>query len=63
MNPEHIQRNSDPAVPPGIGSSVFKEQPVALGIANNDYAIVEDGLEEGEEIALCDPFETQTSEE
>jgi multidrug efflux pump subunit AcrA (membrane-fusion protein) len=34
----------------------FKERQVIVGQANNDYVIIESGLEEGEEIALSNPY-------
>ena len=33
----------------------FNQRPVKVGKKNSDYAIVEDGLKEGERVALRDP--------
>ncbi len=35
----------------------FKERKVTVGLANNDYIIIEEGLEEGDKVALSDPFQ------
>ena len=34
----------------------FKRQDVKLGASNTDFAIVTEGLEENDELALADPF-------
>lgn len=34
----------------------FKKETVKLGLANNDFVIITEGLEEGDEIALSNPF-------
>ncbi len=43
------------------GSS-FQEVEIKTGLVNNDYIIVEDGLKEGDEVALSVPEEFQTEE-
>jgi HlyD family secretion protein len=37
----------------------YKVKEVETGLANNDYIIIEDGLEEGDELALVNPLEEE----
>ena len=43
--------------------ATFKKCPVSVGMANNDYIIVQEGLAEGDEVALSDPFKTTEQKE
>jgi len=44
------------------GNSYHKTA-IETGISNTDYVVVTDGLREGDEIALTDPFAVTTDEE
>ncbi len=37
----------------------YKKQEVEVGLANNDYIIIEKGLKEGDQIALSDPYKEE----
>jgi multidrug efflux pump subunit AcrA (membrane-fusion protein) len=43
--------------------ATFKKREVKVGLANNDYIIIEEGLEEGDLIALSDPYQEEKEEE
>ena len=40
----------------------FSKNEITVGLANNDYIIIEDGLEEGDQIALSNPYEEKEQE-
>jgi multidrug efflux pump subunit AcrA (membrane-fusion protein) len=40
----------------------FSKDEITVGLANNDYIIIEDGLEEGDQIALSNPYEEEEQE-
>ena len=41
----------------------FKKREVTVGLANNDYIIIKEGLKEGDVIALSDPFKEDNEKE
>ena len=40
----------------------FKRRDVKTSLTNNDYVIIEEGLDEGDEVALIDPFASKQEE-